>query len=159
MKLDRIDYAILTALQKDGRLSNKELAAHVDLAPSSCHERVRKLRDSGVIEGYTATVREDVFGIELQAMISIRLNQHSRELVESFHAHLRGLSEVLAVYHLAGRQDFIVHVAVRDTEHLRDLAMDAFTTRPEVAQIETSLIYDFERRADLPNYVDVDGWS
>jgi DNA-binding Lrp family transcriptional regulator len=154
MKLDRIDYAILDALQKDGRLSNKVLAARVGLAASSCFERVRKLTDAGVIEGYTARVAEDVFGIELQAMISIRLSQHSRELVDSFRQHLQDLPEVLATYHLAGRQDFMVHVAVRDTEHLRDLAMDVFTTRPEVAHIETSLIYAFERRHDLPNYAE-----
>lgn len=142
MQLDRTDFEILDLLQKDGRLSNKELANAVGLAPSSCFERVKRLRQEGVIRGFHADVSEQALGITLQAMIAIQLAQHSRDFVERFHAHVQALPEVVATYHLAGRQDFLVHVVVRDTEHLRSLAMDAFTTRPEVAHLETSLIYE-----------------
>jgi len=142
MQLDRTDFEILDQLQKDGRLSNKELASAVGLAPSSCFERVKRLKQEGVIRGFHADIAEEALGITLQAMIAIQLAQHSRDFVERFHAHVRGLPEVVATYHLAGRQDFLVHVVVRDTEHLRNLAMDAFTTRPEVAHLETSLIYE-----------------
>jgi DNA-binding Lrp family transcriptional regulator len=157
--LDRIDFKILEALQKNGRLSNKELAAKIGLAPSSCFERVRRLQSSDVIQGVHAEVNPAALGIQLQAMIAVRLAQHSRKMVTSFMRHLRSLSEILAFYHVAGANDFLVHVAVRDADHLRDLALDAFTTRAEVAHLETALIFQHEDMRVLPNYVQDDGGS
>jgi DNA-binding Lrp family transcriptional regulator len=148
--LDRIDFEILNLLQKDGRLSNKEVAAAVGVAPSTCFERIKRLRDEGIILGFHADVSEAALGITMQAMVAIQLKQHSRELVEAFYEHVLTLPEAIAVYHVAGRQDFMVHVVVRDTEHLRNLAMDAFTTRPEVAHLETSLIYAAQLKHALP---------
>ena len=148
--LDRIDFAIVDALQKNGRLSNKELAAQVHLSPSSCWERVRQLHEEGVLKGYHAEVEPGALGIGLQAMIGVRLKRHTREDVESFREHALAITEVIAVYHVTGNRDFLVHVAVRDADHLRDLALEAFTTRPEVANLETSLIFQGDRRAGLP---------
>lgn len=150
--LDRIDFAILEALQKNARLSNKELAVEVGLAQSSCLARVARLRETGVLKSFHAEVDARAVGIGLQAMIAVRLRQHSRELVEEFRRHALSLPQVLAVYHVAGANDFLVHVAVRDADHLRDLGMDAFTTRPEVAHLETSLIFEYVRSPGLPLY-------
>ena len=80
----------------------------------------------------------------------MRLQQHSRAFVESFQAHLRALPEVLAFYHVAGADDFLVHVGVRDSAHLREFALAAFTERPEVVHIQTHLIFDFHRNTELP---------
>lgn len=148
--LDRIDFKILEALQKDGRLSNKELAALVQLSPSSCWERVRQLRETGVLVGFHAELDPKALGIGLQAMIGVRLKRHTREAVESFRVHALAVEEVMAVYHVTGDKDFLVHVAARDAEHLRDLALEAFTTRAEVASLETSLIFQGDRGAGLP---------
>lgn len=156
MNLDRIDLEILAALQEDGRLSNKELAAHVDLAPSTCLERVRKLHEEGILEGYHAQVDPKSLGIRLQAMIAVRLQKHSRDLVDEFRGYVLSLPEVLSTFHVAGEHDFLIHVAVRDAEHLRDLALDRFTTRSEVAQLETSLIFEHARNWRLPNLVEQD---
>ena len=150
--LDSIDHAILAALQSDGRLSNKELAAAVGLAPSSCLGRVRRLRQEAVILGFHADVSSEALGIGLQAMMSVRLERHRRDVVNAFRAHAWKQSEVIAVYHVGGAHDFLLHVAVRDSHHLRDLAMDAFTTRDEVAQIETHLIFEHRRKFQLPQY-------
>ena len=133
MDLDRIDCDILTLLQKDARLSNKELAAGVGLAASSCLARVQRLRSLGVLRGAHAEVDPQALGIGLQALIAVQLRQHSRAQVKAFWKHALGLPEVLSVFHVAGTHDFQVHVAVRDAHHLRDLALDAFTTRSEVA--------------------------
>ncbi|QRN94086.1 Lrp/AsnC family transcriptional regulator [Archangium violaceum] len=151
-ELDRIDFAILEALQKNARLSNKELAAEVGLAQSSCLARVARLRETGVLKSFHAEVDARAVGIGLQAMIAVRLRQHSRELVEEFRRHALSLPQVLAVYHVAGANDFLLHVAVRDADHLRDLGMDAFTTRPEVAHLETSLIFEYVRSPGMPLY-------
>jgi DNA-binding Lrp family transcriptional regulator len=150
--LDRIDGDIIAELQNNARLSNKELAATIGLAPSSCLERVRRLVDDGVLRGFHAEVSAEALGIDLEAMVSIRLRQHSRDFMEAFRTHASGYEEVVAVYYLAGATDFLVHVVVRDTAHLRDLVLDAFSGREEVAHVETSLIFDHSRRWDLPNY-------
>ncbi|MCU0304459.1 MAG: Lrp/AsnC family transcriptional regulator [Thermoanaerobaculales bacterium] len=149
-ELDQQDVAILAALKQNARISNKDLAAAVGLAPSTCLERVRRLRGIGAIHGYHADVDLAMLGFGLQALIAVRLNRHSRELVDSFRSYVLGLAEVRAVYHVAGADDFLVHVAVRDADHLRDLAMDAFTTRPEVSHIETRLIFEHMPIRRLP---------
>lgn len=152
MALDRIDVNILRELRKNARLPNNTLAQRVGVAPSTALERVRRLRESGAISGYHAEIAPAAVGIGLQAMISVRLARHSREDLDAFHAYLLTLREVLAFYHVAGANDYLLHVAVADSDHLRDFALDAFTTRPEVAHIETSLIFTFRRNPDVPIY-------
>lgn len=151
-RLDRIDFSILRELRKNARLPNKTLAERVGVAPSTALERLRRLRENGAITGYHAEIAPAAVGIGLQAMISVRLAKHSRADLDAFHAHLLTLTEVLAFYHVAGANDFLLHVAVADSNHLRDFALDAFTTRPEVAHIETSLIFTFRRNPDVPIY-------
>jgi len=150
--LDRIDKRIVNVLQKNSRLSNKELAYQIGLAPSSCLERVRRLQQTGIFSGFHAEVNPKKLGIGLQAMVSVRLSSHTSSLVESFRAHALSLTEVCAVYHVTGAKDFMLHVVVRDSDHLRDLAMSAFTTRSEVDHIETSLIFEYTRNPVLPIY-------
>ncbi len=143
--LDRTDHAILAALQNDGRLSNKQLASLVGLAPSSCHERVKKLTAAGAIRGFHAEINPAALGYTLEAMIAVRLQRHSRDQFDSFRTALLALDEVKTVHHLAGENDFLVHVMARDTAHLRDLALDHFIVRPEVGHIETWLIFEHIR--------------
>jgi DNA-binding Lrp family transcriptional regulator len=150
MDLDRIDFAILDALSDDGTLSNKELAARIDLAESTTLRRVRKLRDEGVIRGVHAEVDLRALGVNLQAMVAVRLQKHSRELVETFEEHVRSLPRVLSIFHVAGEYDYLVHVAVQNADELRDLALDAFTTRPEVEHLETSLIFEHTQTWSVP---------
>jgi DNA-binding Lrp family transcriptional regulator len=143
--LDRIDREILVALSNNARLSNKELAAKVGLAPSSALERFRRLTRDGWLRGFHADVDPRAFGLGLEAMISVRLKQHSRDQFETFRLYVQTLPEVVAAYHMAGGNDFLVHVRARDAEHLRDFAIDAFTTRPEVGHLETALVFEHLR--------------
>jgi len=150
--MDRIDTDILRLLQKDGRMSNKALAAQVGLAPSTCLERVRQLQRRGVLRGVHADVLPEALNVGVEAMYFIELAKHSRELVETFKLEMQRLPEVRSVYLVAGQYDFLLHVAVRDVQHLRDLALDAITIRPEVTRIETVLIFAHERNFVLPDY-------
>lgn len=122
-------------------MANKALARAVGLAPSSCLVRVRRLVDGGAISGFHADVDRRVLGDTLEAIVAVRLERHRRDDVESFIEYARSLPETVAVTHVAGPTDVLVHVSVRDSEHLRSLVMDGFTTRPEVARFETSLVY------------------
>ena len=156
MKLDRIDADILAALQNNARLSNKELAAGVGLAPSSCLERVRRLHEAGVLRGYHAEVDPKAVGIELEAMVAIRLREHSRDVVEAFRERALQREEVVAVYYLAGPTDFLVHVVVESPAHLRNLVVEAFSEPGDIGRVETSLIYEHRRRWRLPDYLERD---
>jgi DNA-binding Lrp family transcriptional regulator len=92
-------------------------------------------------------------GIGLEAFVVIRLGQHSRNTVEHLQAHLEQQPEVLASWYVGGIDDFLVHVAVRDTKHLQDLLMDRITTRREVARVRTEIVFRQYRRNVLPAYV------
>ena len=148
--LDRIDFAILAILQKNARVANNRLAETVGVAPSTCLERVRRLARLGILRGHHADVDPGALGIGLEAMIAVRLRQHSRDVVDSFRNHVVELPEVRSVFHVTGGDDFLVHVAVRDSDHLRDLALDSFTTRPEVYHIQTRLIFEYTPTWRLP---------
>src|SRR5262249_23022995 len=97
MALDRIDFEILSALQNDARLANKELAARIGMAPSSCLERVRTLTRAGVLRGSHADVDAAALGIGLEALVAIRLVKHSREAFRSLYATMLAMPEVLTV--------------------------------------------------------------
>jgi DNA-binding Lrp family transcriptional regulator len=150
--LDRIDLAILDALQKNARLSNKEIAARVSLAPSSCLARVRRLTDARVLEGFHAEVNPASIGVGLQAIIAVRLTRHSRAKFRSLYQHIHQLPEILQVFHVSGVKDLLLHVAVRDVEHLRNLIVDQLATRSEVANCQTAVIFSLFRNPRMPIY-------
>jgi DNA-binding Lrp family transcriptional regulator len=150
--LDRTDRAIIALLQQDARLTNKELAARVGIAQSTCSERVRRLERTGVFVGFHAEIDPRMLGVGLQALIAVRLQRHERTQVDRFRRYAESLPEVVAFYHMAGSDDFLVHVVVRDSDHLRDIAMGAFTAQPEVTHIETSIIFEHTRFLRTPEY-------
>ena len=152
MDLDRIDFEILERLQNNARLSNKELAARVGLAPSSCLSRVRQLKEGGILKSAHARVDRKALGIDLQAMVSVRLHAHDRAHFEELRRHLVARREVVAVYQTAGTEDFLVLVAATDSDHLRDFVMEQLADRAEIAHVETNLLFDVSRKMVLPNY-------
>jgi DNA-binding Lrp family transcriptional regulator len=149
--LDRIDFQIIALLQKNVQISNKELAASVNLAPSTCFARVQRLMSEGVLLGAHARVAPEALGVGLQAIVAMRLNHHDRKHMKEFWKHALNIPEVLAVYQVTGDKDFLVHMAIRDIQHLQEVAMDCFASRPEVSHIETSIIFEHVIKPVLPN--------
>ena len=149
--LDRTDRTIVALMQENARRSNKELAAAVGIAPSTCSERVRRLEDAGVLRGYTADVDPASLGIGMRAILAIRLRRHNASEVDTFREHVLSMREVVQVSHVTGGNDFLVQVVVRDAAHLRDLAVSGFTSLPEVAHIETSLVFDHVAKRAMPD--------
>ncbi len=153
-RLDRIDFEIIAALQKDARTSNQELAARVGLAPSTCHGRVRRLVDDGVIRGFHADVDPEVLGVGLQAVVAVQMKIQTNESFLAVSQHLAAMPEVLGFYNVAGSDDFLVHLAVRDPVHLQQAVVRGMSTRDEVGHVETSLVFEHYRAFDLPNYTE-----
>lgn len=147
---DRTDFEILRLLQKNARLSNKQIATAVRLAPSSCHERVKRLQASGVLHGAHAEIDLRAVGLSLEALMFIELAKHERAVVDKFLNDTESIPEVRRAFLVAGRYDLVVHVAVRDIDHLKNLAFDRFTSQPAVVRIETSIVFDSRVRYELP---------
>jgi DNA-binding Lrp family transcriptional regulator len=150
--LDELDLAILRTLYRDASITNKDLAEAIGLSPSSCLERVRKLQADGIITGSQTQINLNALGLHLQAMVAVRLKSHPREVVDQFRDQVLAEPEVIALYHTGGQIDFMVHLAVCDSNHLRDFVLRVFTARVEVAQIETQLIFEHKISRTLPPY-------
>jgi DNA-binding Lrp family transcriptional regulator len=148
--LDRTDFEILRLLQKDARLTNKELALAIDLAPSSAHERVKRLWEIGVLRGLHAEVDPRALGVGIEALLMVELSKHKRSNVDAFVQAVGEIPEVRSAFLLTGRWDVVVHVVARDMAHLKDLALDKFTNQPGVTRIETAIVYDAKRRHEVP---------
>ncbi len=143
--LDAVDRALVEALSLDARLPNNRLAERVGIAPSTCLQRVRALRERGVLRGFHAEVDLAALGRPLQALVAVRLAVHDRGQIEEFTTRVRELPGVLQVFHLAGPTDYLVWLATSGAQDLREFVVEHLATDPAVAHAETSLIYEHHR--------------
>src|SRR6266545_3825432 len=144
-ELDALDQALVRELQDDARQTNRDLAAAVHAAPSTSSERVRALRATGVIRGYHADVALEALGRRVQALIAVRIRPPSREHIEAFRDWAHELPETVGVFVVSGGDDFLIHVAVPNTDALYALVIDRLTERPEVGDVHTSIVYEHLR--------------
>ncbi|BAV42285.1 MULTISPECIES: HTH-type transcriptional regulator AldR [Mycobacterium ulcerans group] len=145
--LDDMDRKILLLLHGDARITNNALAQAVGIAPSTCHGRVRRLVDLGVIRGFYTDIDPVAVGQPLQAMISVSLQANARGKIRSFIQQIRRKRQVMDVYFLAGAEDFLLHVAARDTDDLRSFVVENLNADINVAGTQTSLIFEHLRGA------------
>jgi DNA-binding Lrp family transcriptional regulator len=146
-ELDDVDRRILLTLHRDARMPNSALADAVGIAPSTCHGRIRRLQDLGVIRGYYADIDPAAIGLSLQAMISVSLQANARSKIRNFIQQIRRKPQVMDVYFLAGADDFLLHVAARDTDDLRSFVVENLNSDADVAGTQTSLIFEHLRGA------------
>ena len=141
-KLDKTDLEILALLYENSRMTNKELSKTVNIAPSTCLERVKKLQSNGVIKAFNLDIDYKAVGGNIEAMTSVRLGKHNANVIDSFRIDLEACPEVLSVFYMGGENDFLLHIIVKDTEHLRDFVFRSITSRDEVVHLETALVYE-----------------
>lgn len=147
--LDAVDHALLRALQDDARQTNRELAAAVHVSPSTSSERVRALRAGGVVRGYHADVAFPALGRHVQALIAVTIRPPTRGNIEAFRNWAAELPETVGVFVVSGGSDFLLHVAVPSTDALYAFVIDRLTEREEVADVNTSVVYEHIRRPVL----------
>ena len=152
--LDHTDFEIVRILQKNAWAPNKQVAAAVRLASSTCHERIRHLRASGIIRGAHAEIEPRAIGVGLEALAFIKLAKYERTAIHRFLSEMESIPEVQSVFLVNGRHDVILHLAVKDIDHLRNLGLDRITSQPIVVGIETSIVYDSRSKKELPVLVD-----
>ncbi len=140
--LDAVDLSMLSELERNGRLTNAALAARVGIAESTCTQRLRSLRDRGIIRAFRADVDPSALGLTLQALITVRLGTHGREQVRNFEHRVRAMPSILTAFHVAGADDYLLHVAVASASALRELVLEHLTTHPDVRHVETQLVFE-----------------
>jgi len=143
--MDELDAALLRELQRDARRTNRDLAEAVGVSPSTALERLRSLRQHGVIRGASLDVDLGAVGRPVQALIAVRIRPPSRDLIEGFRDWVGGLTETVGVFVVSGGEDFLVHIAVADTDGLYSFVIDRLTERREVADVRTSVVYEHLR--------------
>lgn len=147
--MDERDAALLLELQHDARLTNRQLASRIGLAPSSTLVRMRALEQAGVLAGYHARIDLDRIGRGVQALIAFQVRPLSRPAIQGFKAYALAQPEVLAVYVLGGGDDFLVHVALPSVAAMHALLVDRFSGRREVVGFRTSLVYEHTENRTL----------
>jgi Lrp/AsnC family leucine-responsive transcriptional regulator len=151
MKLDRIDQALLVELQRDGRLTNRELAERIHLSESACLRRVRALEEAGVIDRYAALVNQSRVGLPGNVFVSITLNRQEQADLRAFEEAVRRVPEVMECYLMTGQQDYLLRVVVSDPADFERLHSQHLTRLPGVARVQSSFALRVVRRTtELP---------
>ncbi|MCW8972006.1 MAG: Lrp/AsnC family transcriptional regulator [Gammaproteobacteria bacterium] len=141
MELDRYDRRILEALQKDGRISNQELAERIGLSPSPCLRRVRALEESGLITGYRALLDAKKLGLDLMALIHISMDRHTPERFANFEERVAALPEVLECLLVTGQDaDYQLKVVVADMDAFQTLLLEKITRIEGVSGVHSSFV-------------------
>ncbi len=141
MELDRYDRHILELLQKDGRISNQELADRIGLSPSPCLRRVRALEESGLISGYRAMLDAKKLGLSLMALIHISMDRHTPERFANFEEQITALPEVLECLLVTGQDaDYQLKVVVGDMDAFQTLLLEKITRIEGVSGVHSSFV-------------------
>ena len=137
-RFDKIDRAILSALQDNARISNVELAERVGLSQSACLRRVQLLEKQGVIEGYQAVISNRAIGQTITAIIQITLNGQSGEHLRKFEEAVARCPFIVACFLMSGQSDYVIRVNARDMEHFEQIHKNWLSTLPGVSRMLSS---------------------
>ena len=149
--IDGFDRAILTALQRDGSLTNAALAERVRLSPSQVSRRRAALEADGIIAGYAARLDAAKLGFGLRAVTRVNLTAHSGRSDETFGHFVRSKPQVREAYSVSGDADYVLHIQVRDLEAFADFIHRHLLPHPEVAQVRSEIVLTtLKENAGLP---------
>ena len=140
--LDDVDLELIRLLQQNARITNADLAAAVGIAQSTCITRVRALLSRGVISGFSANVEPGQLGLGTEVLISVTLRAGARAHLSDFMQQMRERPEVIQVFFLGGSEDFIVHLAVTDSDAVREFVLENLSNNATVASTRTNLVFE-----------------
>ena len=147
--MDSKDREIIKALQRNGRLTNQDLAAQVNLSPSPCLRRTRALEEKGVIKGYTAIVDERGYGLPVTALVRIRLSSHTGDVVKLFEKKVHETEQILDCYVITGSEDYLLRVLVEDLKSYEEFVRHKLHNIPGIASIDSSFAYGVLKQSNV----------
>ena len=149
--LDTLDRKILEILQRDGRISNVDLAAQIQLSPPQCLRRVKALEERGVLRGYRALVRPETLGLGVTAFVSLNIEAGAFARVREIEALIRDFPEILECHTVSGDCDYLLKVVGSDLKTLSQFLADQLMQVPGVADIRSMIcLEEIKPPAPLP---------
>ena len=142
IRLNRTDRRLLELLQRDGSLTNLELAGRVNLSPSACLRRVRSLEKAGVIRRYVALLDPRKIGLGLMGFVTVKLEKRGRMPTDAFARAVKDWPEVLACHSLTGDMDYLLRVQVEGLDHFSRFVMDSLLKHPGVLDVKSSFVLE-----------------
>jgi Lrp/AsnC family transcriptional regulator, leucine-responsive regulatory protein len=138
--LDSIDQQIITLLQSNGKMNNKEVASKIGLSVTPTFERIKRLERIGVIQGYTALINRKAIGKDLKVVCHVSLKSHEKEGIDVFENAIKELSEVSHAYHVAGATDYMLTIEVANMEMYQDFLKSQLARIPHIGQVNSSFV-------------------
>lgn len=148
--MDQVDQKILRVLQADARASLQEIGQAVGLSSSPCWERIRKLEQAGVIEGYTVRLSPQALGLNDTVLVQVTLDSHSDNTLEKFGETLAAIPEVIEAWLVSGEYDYLLRVAVKDTRDYERLLREKLYKIKGIRHSKSSFVLRTLKKADLP---------
>lgn len=152
--MDPKDRQIIRALQRDGRMTNQDLAAEVNLSPSPCLRRLRNLEASGAIRGYSVNVDARAYGLPVNVFVRVSLEKHTEDVVQHFENQVRAIDEVLECYVMTGVSDYLLRVVVADLDGYEKFVRKRLHPIGGIGSIDTSFAYGTVKKADVYPAID-----
>ncbi len=150
-ELDQTDRKLLTRLQREGRISNVDLAQACNLSESACLRRVRRLEEQAVISRYAAVVNERAVGLPLSVFVTVTLSSQSEQALTAFEKAISGVREVAECYLMTGGSDYLLRLVVRDVDDLERVHSGELTRIAGVTRVSSSIaMRTVVKRAELP---------
>jgi Lrp/AsnC family transcriptional regulator, leucine-responsive regulatory protein len=140
MSLDRTDLHILRLLERDGRISNQDLAAAVALSPSACLRRVKLLEEQGIIEGYRCVIAPNRIGLEFEALVHVSMRPDVEGWHDAFVEALRAWPEVISAQVVTGNANYVLTVRARNLEHFSDFVVNRLHRATGVMSTNSSIV-------------------
>ena len=146
--MDDLDYRIIKSLKSNGRIKKAVLARELNVPSSTLVERIRRLEKNQIIKEYQASIDPQKLGLMVQAFISVSLDHHQKNRIRNIENDIQKIIYVRACYHVAGRFDYLLHVAAKDVNHLGDLVKKKIASIEGIGKVETFLVFS-EAKVDL----------
>lgn len=140
--IDPTDIRILQFLQKDAKMTIKEIASHLGITTTPVYERIKKMEKDGIIESYSAIINKKKVGFEFTAFCNISLEKHQSDYLEQFRCDIQELPEVIACYHIAGMFDYLLKVIVPDMEAYQNFITKKLASLANVGKVQSSFVME-----------------
>lgn len=147
--MDAIDRKIIREIQKDGALTNLELSEKVNLSPSPCLRRVKNLEKTGLIQGYTAIIDPESYGLPINSFVSIRLSEQTDSRIKAFEDAIQALDEVLDCYLMSGQQDYLLRVVSSSLKSYENFIREKLTRIPGISSLESNFAFGQVKRKNI----------
>ncbi len=147
--MDQKDRQIIRELQRNGRMTNQDLAAAVNLSPSPCLRRLKQLEQSGAITGYSASIDAEAYGLPVTVFVRVSLTGHTESIVKQFEHQISRVDQVLECFVMTGTSDYLLRVVVADLADYENFVRQHLHPIGGIGSIDSSFVYGVVKKTNV----------